>query len=506
MKVCGKRPNRLFARARSWALATIAGLLLAACVTETSLITGERQSFAYTWEQEKALGQRSDAQIVEEMGVYRDDALLAYTRKVADEVYRHSAFREPDAPEPYRDAEIVTRVLDSPVVNAFALPGGYIYVTRGLLAHLENEAQLAVVLGHEIGHVAGRHASRRMLKAQWGQIGLIGAAVLGEQVIGQGVGQDLLNLGGSAFQLLLNKHSRDDEREADDLGALWAARAGYAIGEGAAFFRTLARLSEASGGRLPSWQSTHPDPLGRYETMRRLGEAYRDRFPLERVGREAYLRRIEGLAMGEDPRNGYLADGRFYHPELRFEFEPPRGWRVANEARSVAMAPPQGSARAVAEVVGASGAREAAVTLLNRSGFEASRSERISLGGLEAYVVEGVAASEGASVAALNVFVELEGRVYSLLGIASPETYANYRETFVDFAWSFRPLTDPERIEVEPARLALTELERPMTLAEALEGRLAEGFSLEEAAVLNQVSLGETLPKGRILKYPRQGD
>jgi predicted Zn-dependent protease len=134
-------------------------------------------------------------------------------------------------------------VLDSPVVNAFALPGGYVYVTRGLLAHLNNEAQLAVVQGHEIGHVAARHASQRGLQQQIGQVAIIGGAILGQELLGL-PGESILNLSGTAAQLLFLSYSRDHESESDRLGVEYAAMVGYVAAEGAAFFTSLRRISE----------------------------------------------------------------------------------------------------------------------------------------------------------------------------------------------------------------------------------------------------------------------
>src|SRR5690606_29236122 len=151
------------------------------------------------------------------------------------------------------------RVLSSPVVNAFALPGGYNYVTRGLLTHMTSEAQLAMVIGHEIGHVAARHASQQALTQQAGSLLLIGGAVLGQELLGVRA-QDIMELGGTAAQLLFLRYSRDAERESDKLGVEYSAKSGYDASQGAAFFTTLKRLSEASGSSIPAFMSSHPDP------------------------------------------------------------------------------------------------------------------------------------------------------------------------------------------------------------------------------------------------------
>ncbi len=173
---------------------------------------------------------------------------------------RTSAYNDPDTPTEIKNTPFYFRVLDSPVVNAFALPGGYVYVTRGLLAYLENEAQLAVVLGHEIGHVLGRHSSEQAARAQLSQFGLLGAAVLGGVVGGGQVAEGILNYGGSGLQLLQLKYGRGAEREADQAGVAYAEFAGYDATQASRFFVSLQRLGERSGQSVPNFLSTHPDP------------------------------------------------------------------------------------------------------------------------------------------------------------------------------------------------------------------------------------------------------
>lgn len=318
--------TQVWRRLRGTLVSMVMVLAASGCVTEPSAITGETRSFAYTWEQELELGAEADREIVSEMGVYEDPELQAYVDEVAQRVLAHSDFSDPDAPELYRDTSFTFRVLDSPVVNAFALPGGYVYVTRGLLAHLNNEAQLAVVLGHEIGHVVARHASRQALRSQLGQLGLIAGAILGEQVAPESnLGSQILELGGTAFQLLLFRYSRDAEREADELGIEYASRGGYAAEESAGFFRSLERMADAGGRALPAWQSTHPDPGERAGTVRELSLALRPVGEGEPViGTDAFLDRIDGIVLGDDPRQGFREGDVFYHPGLAFQFLVPR--------------------------------------------------------------------------------------------------------------------------------------------------------------------------------------
>ncbi|MEO5958405.1 MAG: M48 family metallopeptidase, partial [Opitutaceae bacterium] len=247
-------------------------LLVGACVSEPSAITGQKKSFGYSWEQELKLGAEADKEITEEMGLYESPQVAAYVEQIGQRVLHSSNLASPTAPEMYRNTKFTFRVMDSPVVNAFALPGGYVYVTRGLLAHVQNEAQLAVVLGHEIAHIAARHSSQQARRAQLGQIGVMAGAILGERVLGEKVGDmgSLMNLGGQALGMFMNRYSREAEHESDSLGVTYAQTAGYAAAESSKFFHSLQRISEAEGKSIPTWQSTHPDPGDRANRVRQL--------------------------------------------------------------------------------------------------------------------------------------------------------------------------------------------------------------------------------------------
>ncbi len=184
--------------ARAAAMAVLVVVLAACGTTNQNLVTGESQRGAYSWQQEVQLGTEADGQIQAQFGVYDEDPqLTAYVEAVARDVLSTSAYTDQATPAEIRNTPFYFRILDSSVVNAFALPGGYIYVTRGLLSYLENEAQLAVVLGHEIGHVLGRHSSERAARAQLSQFGLLGAAVVGGVVGGGRVAEGILNYGGT---------------------------------------------------------------------------------------------------------------------------------------------------------------------------------------------------------------------------------------------------------------------------------------------------------------------
>ncbi len=312
------------------------GIILTSCVIQRSPVTGKKHAYGYTWQQEIEIGKNADKEIQQQYGIYDDPKLSEYVNKVGQEVLSKSDLRKPGVSAEYRNTKFTFRVLNSPVVNAFALPGGYIYVTRGLLAYLDNEAQLAVVLGHEIGHVAARHSSQKAFQEKIGQVALIGGAVVGEQVFGV-PGQDILNVAGTATKLLFLRYSRDDEREADRLGVEYAAKAGFKSSEASHFFTSLKRMSQQQGNNLPSLLSTHPDPGDREQTINKLAGQWKEKgLAMSRIDQEKYLNEINGIVFGDNPREGFRENGMFYHPDLKFKFPLSSEWNMSNEASRVA--------------------------------------------------------------------------------------------------------------------------------------------------------------------------
>ena len=474
---------------------------LSACgTTNQNLITGESQRGAYSWAQEVQLGTEADQQITAQFGLYDDDpALTNYVERVAQNVLATSAYTDPSTPAEIRNTPFTFRILDSPVVNAFALPGGFVYVTRGLLAYLENEAQLAVVLGHEVGHVLGRHSSQRAQQAQLSQFGLLGAAVVGGVVGGGRVAEGILNYGGTGLGLLQLKYGRGAEREADIAGVAYAEFAGYDSAEAARFFRSLDRLGEASGQSVPNFLSTHPDPAEREQTIPELANSD-PRYDGTAVRADEYLAQIEGIVVGEDPRQGFVEDGRFYHPELRFQFDVPRGWQTQNSPAAFLMGEPNGAAVMQLTLAQGGSAEAAARQLASQQGVQVQSSRAVNVNGNRAYRVEGTAQQQNGAVAFSATFIEYGGNVYQLLGITGSEQYVS---TFRQVADSFERLTDRRYLDREPSRLEVTTLRSATSIADLLRGRtLPGGVTENEVAIMNQVELNERIPSGRRVKLP----
>jgi predicted Zn-dependent protease len=216
------------------------------------------------------------------------------------------------------------------VVNAFALPGGYIYITRGIMAQMNSEAQLAGVLGHEIGHVTARHSAQQITNQQIAQVGLL---------VGMVAFSGFREYGGLAAQgmgLLFLKYSRDHESQADELGVQYTARAKYDPRQIPATYETLKRIGDREGAGLPNFLSTHPDPGDRQVRTRQLAEATVGGAALNlEIGAANYRRHVEGLVYGDDPRAGYFENSRFYHPQLGFQLIFPSGWKTVNNPSAV---------------------------------------------------------------------------------------------------------------------------------------------------------------------------
>ncbi|MFT5141498.1 MAG: putative Zn-dependent protease [Rhodothermales bacterium] len=483
-----------------------AAFLQSGCVTATSLVSGNKRLYKYSWAQEVQIGQEADPSIVAEYGLYDDAATAAYVDSVGQYVLRFSHARSPSAPAEVQQTQFFFRVLDSPVVNAFALPGGYIYVTRGLLAHLENEAQLAVVIGHEIGHVVGRHASIRGLNQTLSQALVVGGAVGGQVLMGGDAASTILQGGSSVAQGFLMSYGRDDERESDDLGLEYGVQAGYNVEPAADFFRSLKRLSDRAGQRTPSLLSTHPDPGEREATIHRMAREWEKTHPPGQVGRDKYLRHVDGLIAGENPRNGFVRNSVFYQPDMAFQFPVPESYEVINQPQQVILvASDQASMIRFYLESTASTAREAAENFGSQEGLTVVQSGLGSAYGLPAQFVVVDAPDESGNVTRGRAqFIQYNGQVFAFLGLAAQANYAARERGFIQAMQGFAPLRDAAILGIQPSRVDVRALPSPAVFSSLFPSDGSANFSLEELAILNQVELSARISAGTKVKHIRQ--
>ena len=483
----------------------VLAVLFSGCVVSRSPITGNKRAYGYTWEQEVELGRNTDQQIVAQYGMYGDEDLRSYIDSLGQALLEVSHLRRPDSEAEWAATEFYFRVLDSPVINAFALPGGYIYITRGLLAHLENEAQLAVVIGHEIGHVAGRHASKRAATQMGGNLVLLGAAVGGQILAGGNAAENILNLGSTASQLLFLSYGRDDERESDRLGVEYASMVGYQASEGSAFFKTLKRLGEQSESSIPSFLSTHPDPGEREQRILRLAEEWTAAYDTERIARSYYLTRIDGVTFGENPRNGFIRDRRFYHPELAFDFPMPDTYSMINQARQIVLVSEDNGAAIQMYIDEEHGTSEdAADAFATQQGVQLVERGLGSANNLSArYVLADATTEEGEVLRLRAHFIDYGGRVYGFLGMALRDSFSTYDAQFQMVMRGFRQLTDSRILGIQPNRVQLARAGSTTRFVTLLPETLPQGLTQTAMAILNQVNLEDVVPGGLTYKLVR---
>jgi len=505
--------RRRFAQQRVRLLRLVLPLLLlvaataSGCVTTgTSPVSGNTRAYAYSWDEEVKIGKEADQQIQQQYGIVEDEALQQYVDEVAQNVLKVSHMRRSDTPAKFRNTEFAFRVLDSPIINAFALPGGYVYVTRGLMAHLNNEAQLAVVLGHEIGHVAGRHASKQAAKQQIMQGVLVGGAIAGQAAFGGNVGENVLGIGGQAAQLLSLRYSRGNERESDQLGVEYAVKAGYDAAEGSAFFTSLKRKSKQSGRSLPTWQSTHPDPGKREDTVQELARQWDGKVGSPQTARnqEAYYAAIEGIVLGDNPRQGFTENNVFYHPDLKFKFPTPSGWQVQNETSQVAMIQSDQEAFVVFRISSAASLDAATNELVGQKGITVvERGQRTVNGHPARRVLAEAQSQQGQTLRVLSYFIQYEDRVYQFQGLTTAGRYSTYQPAFERTMTGFDTLTDSDKLSVQPTRLVIRPASRSAPFRTFVEEQeLPDGISAADLAILNQLDLDTTVDEGRPLKLP----
>jgi predicted Zn-dependent protease len=447
-------------------------LVLASCSTNPA--TGKRQLAFIGEEQEIAMGREAAEQITQQIGLYPDDELQSYVSRLGKQLAAES--ERPNLPWTFR-------VVDDPSVNAFALPGGFIFVTRGLLSHMTSEAELVSVLGHEIGHVTGRHSVEQLSKAQLAQVGLVAGMILSPE-LASGYG-DLANTG---LSLLFLKYGRDDEREADDLGLRYMVGEGYDPREMPGVFETLRRVGEreAQGGRVPGWLSTHPTPENRIERIgAQVAELNRD-FSKARIGRETFLSSVDNLVFGQNPREGYFRGNTFIQPEMGFQVTFPQGWKTSNQKQAVGAISPREDAVMVVSLSPRSSPQEAAREFFSQQGIVQGQALQSNLGGLPSVSrVFGVQRGQSGNLQGIAAFVEHQDRVYQILGYTLADRFNGYDEPLASALASFSRVTDRRLLSVEPQRLDIVTLPSAMTLQE-FNRRFPSTVDLETLAIINQ--------------------
>ncbi len=455
--------------------------IIIACAVNPA--TGKKEFMLVSEGQEIALGQQEDQRAVASFGVYDDPALQDYVSSLGHAIAERG--ERPNLPWTFR-------LVDDPAVNAFALPGGFIYMTRGILGYFDSEAELAMVMGHEVGHVTARHSASQMSSQQLMSLGMGIGMIAVPELRKYG---DLAQLG---LGLLFLKFGRDDETEADALGLRYSRRLEYDAAEGAQAFRMLDQLSELSeAGRVPGWLSTHPDPGDRY---RRLLAAVQEQ-GLEggNVRREAYLKRLDGMMFGENPREGFFRDNAFYHPDLRFRMEMPRGFKGQNTKQALWAVSPNGDAVMQLTLAEGDSPDRAARDFFGRQEIRGLDADRTSVNGLNAVVGTFDAASGQTPVRGVAAFVRLEDRIFRMVGYTGRTAYSRYARSLGAAVRSFGPLRERWALDVQPNRIDVVVPRRDMTLEQFMKAYPSD-VKPQTVAIINQLERGGTFKAGRQAK------
>src|SRR5690242_8410413 len=464
-------------------------LLLATCAAlacATNPATGAKELILVSESQEIAMGQGYDKDVIASIGLYADTGMQRWIQQFGAQLAATS--ERPNLPWTFH-------VVDDPVVNAFAIPGGFIYVTRGILAHLNSEAELAGVVGHEIGHVTARHSVSQMSKQQLAQVGLAIGSIASPDF------ERYAGLTNAGLRVLFLKFSRDNESQADHLGLRYMRRADYDAREMPHVFEMLTRVSETQGGgRVPEWLATHPNPENRRGRIEQEIASGPQTFAGAVVNRDAYLRRLEGFVYGDDPREGYFKGSVFLHPGLRFRLTFPDGWTTSNGRQSVVAVSAQKDAAVEFAPATEPTADAAARAFLSQQGVTSGSPTRTSVGGLPAVSAAFAAATDNGSLRGSALFIEYGGAVYRLIGYSSAAGWPAYQPTAERSLLSFARLTDPAALGVEPQRVTIVRTERRTTIADLARQRPSP-LTPATLALINQVEPDTPLEADRLVKW-----
>ena len=466
----------------------IAIAMLSSCAVNP--VTGRRQLMFMSERQEIRMGQEYDPQIISAFGLYENPPLLALIEEKGAEMAKIS-----HRPE----LEYHFRILDSPVINAFAVPGGFIYFTRGILAQFNNEAEMIGVLGHEMGHITARHSASRASRQQLGQILLIGGMIASEEFARYG------QVAMAGMELLFLRFSRDDERESDRLGVEYSSKIGYDAREMANFFEVLIKmnLAEERAG-IPNFLSTHPDPGNRFNDVRQDAEKWQEELDIEewQVNEESYLGMLDGMVYGDDPRQGYVDGNVFYHPELEFQFPFPSGWELENAPTQVRIGPPDRQALIVFSISGQASLEEAAQTTLQQLELNVQETRRTTVNGMPAIAATSTQPTQeqDGNIRVLSYFIDDDGTYYVFHGVSAEATFDGYAKQFESTMNNFDKLSDPARLNVQPQRISIRRVESAGTLSDIFRAMGVPNDKMDEYAFLNNMDLSDQVPAGKLLK------
>ncbi len=443
---------------------------------------------------DKQTGAKAHPQILAEFGGAYTAAQTPYVVNVGQKIAVQSGLSN-------AKSDFTVTLLNSSVNNAFAIPGGYVYVTRQLMGLMNSEAELASVLGHEVGHVAARHSQKRNSRATIGGLGTLAATVLGGVLLG-GDGAKLgQQLGGTIAQTWVLGYSRAQEYEADDLGVSYLSKSGYDPAAASAMLASLAaqtaldtRRSGKSGNALPEWASTHPDPASRVTRARQ--KAATTGSTSKTVNRDAFLAALDGMLYDDDPKQGVVDGQSFKHPDLKLYFTAPAGYVMNNGADAVSISGSGGQAKMSGGAY--TGDIDAYVAAVFKS--VAGANATLNFGQISKSTINGLKSATAAAPAntqsgqMLVTVYAYEFDATTAYYIVSITPAAQSANPFASLFQSMRKLTAQEAAAVKPRVIDVITVKSGDTM-KSLSDRMAYGdYKLERFQVLNGLA-GDTILK-----------
>ncbi len=444
--------------------------------------TGEQDLVLMSEQSEIALGRKTNKEVLQQYIVYDDPELQAYVNEVGQALAMNS----------HRNNLIYRfTVLDSRDVNAFALPGGYIFITRGLMAYLNSEAELAAVLGHEIGHVTARHSVRQYSATQLTSIGTVLASIF---IPGMNqASNQLMQVMGTAF---LRGYGREHELEADQLGAEYLARTNYdtesmldviQVLKDQETFETQRAKSEGREPRIyHGLFSTHPD----HDTRLQEIVAYASKYQSQTEGRKGeaeYLNKIDGLIFGDSPQQGITRGNNFYHESLGISITFPKRWNVTNLPDKLVINAPLGAATQQILLDDINKKISPKAFMIQRLGLDnLTNDQPLTINGLEAHTgIATINTGNGRRSARFTV-IYFNNQAYILVGVSKdPGSMSHYDAAFMEMARSFHQLTEDERLLAQPLRLKIIESTDETNFKSLAEQSPLEQYQEEKLRLLN---------------------
>jgi predicted Zn-dependent protease len=471
-------------RTTVWGSLLVVGAMTGACATNP--VTGRSELSLVSESQEISMGQQAAQEVAQSIGLYNDARAETYVSNLGKKLAALS--ERPQLPWQFH-------VVDDAAVNAFALPGGPIFVTRGIMTTLNSEAELAAVMGHEIGHVTAKHSVQQISRAQVAQLGLGVGSILSSKVA------SVAGVASQGLGLLFLKYGRDAENQADALGFKYSLQANYDVREMLDVFRTLERVGASSGGgRLPEWLSSHPNPENRLTSTQRRIDSVRTIPANSTVGRDTYLSVIDGMVYGVNPRQGFFRGGLFLHPDLKFQIEFPQGWQTQNQTAAVAALSPNQDALIQMTLAGTKSPSEASTEFFSQQGIRALQNNRTTINGNSAVVSAFEAQTQdGGLIRGVVTFLAYGGNTYQILGYTSGDKISTYDDAFTRTMGSFRTLTDQAALNAQPMKIQLVKVPRAMTLEQFYQ-QYPGPATIEEIGLINDLQAGQTIAAGTTVK------